>query len=715
MTEHNPHSNKQLSARAATPQEAQIWLEHQQSETGVAPIVEILELPAGTDPGTVAASFVQMGNDTPELIRCYQFDETGELLVYPGQTSAPLHIRWVQNVSDIENMALDLASEPWDLAERGPVRLAILLGSSTSHLALIRHPIAVDLPNTESLFAALVPRSKNQATEIAPSTDPTDRTAQIILDEFRLALDAPDMTADCDFFDFGGHSLIATRVIGRLAARHGISLKFNDLFSHTTAATLAPLAETETGLIDQQAGDWAAVTPGTLPAPVETSSRTPLSHAQASLWKIYSALGFGPTFNIPFALRFLDPVDETVFAAAFRDILERHSALRSRFISQGSDIVQDCMPMSEVDQQQWFWHSEGIQDIAPILAEEAAYDFDLAQELPIRLRFVRDSQGQVLSFLFHHIVLDEWSVNLMMDDLAFAYAARNSGRAPVWPQPIAPFHDFARKQAEAGFDQKALDYWVDALKDASPPKPIRANAAAPLPSATDAHVADGGWTEIMLDRAVSDALYALSKECSASLFNTVYAAISCALQRLAGLDDLTIGTSASGRTDPDYFDTVGYFTTVTAHSLRAPGHMTPRGLIATVRDMINGSLPHCEIPIDLVEDALSGGTAPLGEHMFEVFIQIHAQNKLNGTFEGPHGPIRFRQVDPEKSESVLGLQFEVVEDVIEGAKRLRMMMSYRSAHYSADDVTALVAAVKNTCAAFARTNAVDRTLSELLP
>ncbi|MDO6592017.1 non ribosomal peptide synthetase BasB [Loktanella sp. D2R18] len=715
MIKHHPHPDNQLTTRAATPEEARIWLEHQQTENGLKPSVRLVRLPAEAEPGTIAISFVQMGFHTPELTRCYHFDDTGDLLVYSGQATPALQIRWARDTAQSTQIATDLAAESWDLATCGPLRLAVILANDAAHLALIRHPIADDLPDTNSLLQTLAPHTDNQAADITYQNSLPDQTAQIILDEFRLALDAPDMTADCDFFDFGGHSLVATRVIGRLISRHGITLRFNDLFAHTTAASLAPLAEHATPAVDQQANDWAAVAPGPLPTLYETTERVPLSHAQASLWKIYAALGFGPMFNIPFALRFLDPVDETIFASAFRDILERHPALRSRFISQDDTIVQECMPMSEVDQQQWFWHAEGIQSTGPILAAEAGYDFDLARELPIRLRFVRDADGQTLSFLFHHIVLDEWSVNLMMDDLAYAYAARVAGKAPVWEQPIAPFHGFARKQAQAGFDQKALDYWVDALKDASPPKPIRALTARPLTPPTDGHAAEGGWTEIMLDRAISDGLYALSKDCAASLFNTVYAAISCALQRLAGLDDLTIGTSASGRTDPEYFDTVGYFTTVTAHSLRAPGHITPRALIGNVRDMINGSLPHCEIPIDLVEDALLGGKMPFGEHMFEVFIQIHAQNKLNGTLEGAQGPIRFRQIDPEKGDSVLGLQFEVVEDVIEGAKRLRMMMSYRSAHYSAEDVQALISAVENTCAAFASKNAIDRTLVELLP
>ncbi|WP_062763219.1 condensation domain-containing protein [Falsirhodobacter sp. alg1] len=696
MTRHIPQPDNHI--RCATSAEAEIWFEHQQTEGGMKPLVHAAPLLADTDAGPLVTRFVRQCTSAPELLRCYQFDDNGELQVLLGKAEPDVRILRAPSALDIDGFIDSSAADVWDLAEQPPLRLAIILAPDSAHAALLCHPIAADHAETAELRAALLPQGAQHTT--GPGCDMT----RIILDEFRIALDAPEMTPDCDFFDLGGHSLIATRVIGRLHARHNIEVGFNDLFAHPTAASLSPLAR-RTSVVEAPAP--VAI------APVAQNARAPLSLAQQSLWKIYEALGFGPMFNIPFALRFLDTVDEHAFAAAFRDLMERHPALRSLFIPQDGAVVQECVPMSVVDTMQWFWPSDGAVDVRAALGAEAGHTFDLSQELPLRMRFFEDADGQTLSFLFHHIVLDEWSVNLLMDELATAYQARAIGQAPRWSHEAASFHDFARNQARAGVSQYALGYWLDALKDAPDPRPIRAAAAGPLPLDTG-HAADGGWTEILLPVDVSEGLYALSKDCSASLFNTVYAAISASLQRLAGLDALTIGTSASGRIDAECFDTVGYFTTVTAHCTSAPGHQTPRGLIANVRDMINGSLPHSEIPIDLVEEALTGGKAPLADHMFEVFIQIHAQNKLNGTLPGPNGPIRFRQIDPEKSESVLGLQFEVVEDVIDGVKRLRIMMSYRRANYTPQDVAALISAVKGGCTAFAGVNAADRPLADLL-
>ncbi|MDO5604524.1 MAG: condensation domain-containing protein [Paracoccus sp. (in: a-proteobacteria)] len=516
--------------------------------------------------------------------------------------------------------------------------------------------------------------------------------ATIILQEFRTALGVADLSADDDFFDLGGHSLTATRITGRLASQHGIRIRFEDIFANPTARKLALCATQEQAVPD-------SVELG------ETTGDAPLSLAQASLWKAYAALGKGDIFNIPFALRFLDPVDEQVFAAAFRDLLIRHDILRSLFVEdENGSVRQRPVSPHQLDDLDWF--QPGTQTTGMTRKDEARHVFDLSRELPLRLRFLREDGAQVLSLLFHHIVLDEWSVDLLMDDLAMAYRARATGRAPEWAVQPAPFADFARAQAKAGPGNTHLAWWVDRLRAAPPRRPFVAGSG----DQGGAGRTDGGWREITVPADVGAGLHRTARAQYASLFNIVYAAIAAALRDVSGQHDLVIGTSAAGRGDPAFFDTVGYFTNVVAHRLRMAADASPRMLTGQVRDMINGSLLHDSIPIDLVEEAL-GHPGP--EHMFELFIQIHAGNRMNGNLTGADGAqIRYRQIDPDKAESLLGLQFEVVEDVIDGARDLRVMMSYRTDSYGPADVDRLEAAVS---AMFARFADMERADAAMIP
>ncbi len=501
-----------------------------------------------------------------------------------------------------------------------------------------------------------------------------------ILMEFRDALATPDLKADDDFFDFGGHSLVATRIIGRLLHNHGIEVRFNDLFGNPTADALAQHAHVIEDVKQAVGNGSVEITTGNTDAAV-----TPLALAQMSLWKIYSAFGYSEIFNLPFALDFLDVVDEDVFEAAFRDLMIRHEALRTLYVEgEDGEVLQKVVPATELESFKWFWRSEESKDTDR--NTEAVYCFDLERELPVRLRFLTDPETgrQILSFLFHHLALDEWSVNLIMDELVEAFRARSTKEEPVFSGAPVPFHDFARKQVQAGVNSDHLGYWTEMLRDA-PRELVLFSGDTAAPEDADADSAAGGWVEMRLAHETSEGLYTLAKENSASLFNVVYAAISAALQKLGSLSDLVIGTSASGRTDADFFDTVGYFTTVVAHRVRFGEELTVGGLVTDVKELINGSLPYTDVPIDLVESAL--GMTPGKDHLFDVFIQIHAQNKLNGNLPAPDGSqIAFRQVDPDKHDSHLALQFEVMEEVIDGGRSIRVLMSYQAKRYSAAQV-----------------------------
>jgi len=530
--------------------------------------------------------------------------------------------------------------------------------------------------------------------ELRPVESPAKDVTGLILEEFRQALALPNMTADDDFFDMGGHSLIATRVIGRLLSTHGIGLQINDLFGSPTAASLARHAQ----LRGADNGAFAA-------APSMTADGdAPLSLAQQSLWKVYAAFGYGEIFNIPFALRFLDTVDESVFQRAFLDLMERHPVLRSLFADEGGAARQRVVPMAELGQYKWFWSSDESTGLADRNCE-ASHRFDLSRELPLRLRFMIDEATgqQVLSLLFQHVVLDEWSVNLLMDELEHAYGQRLSGAAPRWQTQPPPFHHFAAKQRGTGLNTGHVSYWTDRLRGIAmghPLFPRKSGGGTPETSS-----AAGGWVELKLDSPTVEGLYTLAKNNGASLFNVVYAAIATALHFLGAPDDLAIGTSASGRTDADFFDTVGYFTTVVCHRLRIAEDATLASLVRQVRDTVNDSLPYSDIPIDLVEEALGFDSIQHGGHMFGVFIQLHAKNKLNGAFTLADGRrVAFRQVDPEKSESLLGLHYEVMEETIDGERTIRVMMSYRADLYDIEQVDAIR---RTTCQLFSRFATAD--------
>ncbi|MFD5463416.1 phosphopantetheine-binding protein [Kitasatospora sp. NPDC127059] len=68
-------------------------------------------------------------------------------------------------------------------------------------------------------------------------TTPADTLALVAV--FRRVLEREDVTAESDFFDLGGDSLVATRVLSAVARAHGVELTFDDFLLAPTPAGLA--------------------------------------------------------------------------------------------------------------------------------------------------------------------------------------------------------------------------------------------------------------------------------------------------------------------------------------------------------------------------------------------------------------------------------------------------------------------------------------------
>ncbi|HGM5491394.1 TPA: condensation domain-containing protein [Serratia fonticola] len=687
--------------------EQQVWFEHQQQLHGEGQQVQAWRLTGAVDYERLIRALEQSQRQLPGANACYVYGDNGLVRYSHPRSQSPVSIQTISHHQEAIDVLLHTKETPFDLEQAPPLRFMLFSADREGVLGIVVHHILSATLGWQDILHAVSALYQQQVPAVSstpliirsssldltqplhladiimtPLVLPSDgEIRQHILQAFREALAAPTMGENDDFFDFGGHSLIATRVIGRLKSQHQLEVNINDLFSYPSSAQLAHharIANSPSALSAKPTESLASLSP-----------QAPLSLAQRSLWKIYRALGCGEAFNIPFALRFIDPIDEGLFFLAFQDILLRHPALRTLFVDISGEVYQQVIPAEMLSQYEWFWHSQP-QDIPlrDALQRAAGHHFVLDDELPVRITFFKDEEShqQVVSLLFHHIVLDEWSVNILMDELAQAMASRSAGLAPQWQQTPVPFHAFAIQQQQAGFNDRHLAFWLERLHNAPP--------AAPIFSTTEQTTLSdlsGNWVEFKLERAISDGLYRLAKQQGASLFNVVYSGIVAALHLLGGAKDLVIGTSASGRNDERFFDTIGYFTTVVAHRIGFTADTTLNALIDDVKRQINDSLPFTDIPIDLVEEGLFGDNAPHGSHMFEVFIQLHAKNKLNGAFNLVDGQqIRFRQIDPEKTESVLGLQFEVMEEHIDGRSSVRVMLSYRTDRYSCAQVQQIV-------------------------
>lgn len=494
----------------------------------------------------------------------------------------------------------------------------------------------------------------------------------IILEEFRKALCAPEMSEDDDFFDFGGHSLLATRILVSLKKKN-IMVSFNDFFQFPTARGIAIVAKTKQDVSEEKSEGDSVL-----------SNSSPLTFTQQFLWNAYEAFDFSPIYNLPFAIESQDDIDEEIFVLSFNDVVERHPSLRTIFYKENGSVVQTIIPMEQLPRFKWYWGSSENEGFS--LDEESTYKFDLSKELPLRVRFVKYDKRTLISLLIHHMAIDEWSLNTLMQDLKHAYSSRIKNFSVKWDGHPKTMIDFWKEKNVQGLNEQHLKYWVDML-DGTVDRLKQTHTL----SADSITLTAANSTGVFWDINSYNQIYTYVQKRKISIFILFYSIISIALMKAYDMREVIVGTSSSGRDDSRFFDTVGYFTTMIAHRLSLQENDRLGGYITRVAELVNESLDFASIPIDIVQKNLSNNSLGL---IFDVYIHIHVNNALHGFMDEAQS-IYYKQIPPPKNISMFGIHFELMDNITASNQHeLSLIVTYQKNRYSDQEIEILCTKVE---------------------
>ena len=129
------------------------------------------------------------------------------------------------------------------------------------------------------------------------------------------------------FFELGGDSLSAMRLIAAVNTGLDAHLSVRAVFEAPTVAGLAPRIGADGG-----GGGLEPLTAvGVRPAVV------PLSFAQSRLWFLDQLQGPSPVYNMAVGLRLGGRLDADALGAALVDVVGRHESLRTLFVGARGD------------------------------------------------------------------------------------------------------------------------------------------------------------------------------------------------------------------------------------------------------------------------------------------------------------------------------------------------------------------------------------------
>ncbi|WP_235457443.1 amino acid adenylation domain-containing protein [Williamsia sp. Leaf354] len=433
-----------------------------------------------------------------------------------------------------------------------------------------------------------------------------------------------------NLFTLGADSLVAARLVSTMRSRHGLDLALTDVFD---AATIGELAERTLRVTDAAPGanesEVAAV--ATRPAVL------PLSPAQTRLWFINRMAPHEPTYNMPGALRLPGDTDADAIVAAVGDVLARHEILRTRFPSVDGEPTQEIAASTDAVAAV----TADIGEVVTVAAhrldhaigEIVARGFDLTRELPVRARLLRvpapsvvDHPGVadiattisdessstaadlVVVLVVHHIAADGQSLPPLLADLMAAYTARRAHRAPEFAPLAWQYADVTlRARARLGdadhptpAARAALEFWRAELDGAPEILTLPTDRPRPqIPSGNGDHV------DAVIPAELATAVRDLARDLSVTPFAVVHSALAVVLGRLAGTEDVCIGTAVAGRDDPATAGLIGMFVNTVVLRSRIDPSVSIADHIAASHRTAARAIAHGDIPFERVVDAVA--------------------------------------------------------------------------------------------------------------
>jgi amino acid adenylation domain-containing protein len=331
--------------------------------------------------------------------------------------------------------------------------------------------------------------------------------------------------------------------------------------------------------------------------------RYPMSIGQQGLWHAFRRDPTCTSFNVFLPTRMRARLDVQALRSAMEWVAARHSCLHTVFSDTGGELLQFVKPGLQPDFT--------IDDLAGSSAEQAraavgqrvrqAFDLERGPLLRVHCIRIADNDWIVLA-LTHHIVVDFWSLIIILNELRQAYPAFASQQLPT---VSAAQNNYAQFVA----DQRALlsspsgdvhrQYWQSVVQQASPVLELPTDNLRP-PVFDNAAIS----TPLEFPDSLVPRITALASRNRSTPFSVMQAAVQVFLGRYSGQNKFLIGSPFSGRRQHEYEQTVGFFINMLPLLADVDGELTFSQLVVRTSRHLLDALEHEAYPIaQIVHDA----------------------------------------------------------------------------------------------------------------
>ncbi|WYL93613.1 MAG: amino acid adenylation domain-containing protein [Gloeotrichia echinulata IR180] len=453
-----------------------------------------------------------------------------------------------------------------------------------------------------------------QETFIAPRNLQEETLAQIWSKVFGVE----QIGIDDNFFQLGGHSLIATQIVSRIRDVFQVELSFRQLFENPTINDLIKVIIQQQQL--QQSSPIAKITP------IPREGYLPVSFAQERVYFIEQLAPSMTAYQFQESLRIRGNLNIPILEESLSEILRRHEIFRTTFPAVEGKLVQVIHPPKSVKlpiiDLQHLPKSEQETELERLTEIAVQKPFDISQLPLIRWELLKlSNQEHVLVHVEHHMVHDGWSFNLFLRELLTLYQAFSEGKPSPLAEPALQFADFANWQRQWVLTEPAqaqLNYWQQKLTGSPPLLELPLDRPRPVEQTYQ-----GGMLRMELPLDVCEALRNMGRQEGVTLFMSMFAVFVTMLYRYTGEEDLCVGSGVANRRWRETEGLIGMIVNNIVLRTDVSGNPTFRELLAQVRNVTLEGYANEDLPFDKVVEALKPERNLSYNPLFQVMFSFH--------------------------------------------------------------------------------------------
>lgn len=445
---------------------------------------------------------------------------------------------------------------------------------------------------------------------VAPSTSTEIKLAEIWKDVFKV----DKVGTNYDFFDIGGDSLLAIKLISIINSTFNVDITVADVFNFSVLNNLAEFIDSCNISNSNKSIKKTA-----------KMDYYPLSSAQKRIYYSHKKIGNNTlTYNITGGLLINKILDKDKIVDAVKLLIDRYAIFRTTFTLENDEIKQHIIDDVNINIPVF----EDTLDNLDKILNNFQKPFDLERDLLLRFSiYYLDNSKTLLLIDSHHIAVDGVSLNIFIEEFCKLYNNETLDDLQidykdfsVWENNFINSHDI--KPLE--------DYWVNKFRDSYLPSINLPYDYVDL----NTNNSYGNRISYKMDKTLFKSYENFAKKMNVSSYTLFLSALFILLYKYTSQEELIVGSATVGRENSELYNIVGNFVNNIVIDAKMRNNQSFTDFINYLNSQVLDDLAHQSYPYDLLVKKLSSLNNNYRNSLFDVSFTYQNANTEDYFIDG---------------------------------------------------------------------------------